>query len=185
MKKQYPSDINREQFAEIEWLLLSARKKTKPRRIDLSEDELSLLEQALKNQVEQARISDDREAETTFLIVDAQSARNTDTAIEKGYDAGEKVSGIKRHIAVDTEGLPHAICVTTADVTDRKGALQALTLRRKSLSRVVSVLGYSGYTGQPFADGVSDILGASVQIAKRNDGWWNDIEILVFTGQLM
>ena len=115
------------------------------------------------------RIRDDREAETNFLIVDAQSAKNTDTATEKGYDAGKKVSGIKRHIAVDTQGLPHAICVTTADVTDRKGALQALTLHKKSLSRVVSVLGDSGYTGQPFADGVSDILGASVQIAKRNE----------------
>ena len=41
----------------------------------------------------------------------------------KGYDAGKKVSGIKRHIAVDTQGLPHAIHVTTANVTDRAGAL--------------------------------------------------------------
>jgi len=41
--------------------------------------------------------------------VDAQSVKNTDTAENKGYDAGKKVSGIKRHIAVDTQGLPHAI----------------------------------------------------------------------------
>ena len=47
------------------------------------------------------------------------------TAMEKGYDAGKKVSGIKRHIAVDTQGLPHALAVTTADVTDRKGCLLA------------------------------------------------------------
>ena len=45
--------------------------------------------------------------------------KNTDTAGHKGYDAGKKVSGIKRHIAVDTRGLPHAIHVTTANVTDR------------------------------------------------------------------
>ena len=50
--------------------------------------------------------------------------KNTDTAGLKGYDAGKKVSGIKRHIAVDTQGLPHAIAVTTAEVTDRKGAVQ-------------------------------------------------------------
>jgi hypothetical protein len=43
------------------------------------------------------------------LIVDAQSVKNTDTAGHKGYDAGKKVSGIKRHIAVDTQGPPHAI----------------------------------------------------------------------------
>ena len=60
------------------------------------------------------------------MIVDAQSVKNTDSAGEKGYDAGKKVSGIKRHIAVDTQGLPHAIAVTTAEVTDRKGALLAL-----------------------------------------------------------
>ena len=65
-------------------------------------------------------------AQPTLLIVDAQSVKNTDTAALKGYDAGKKVSGIKRYIAVDTQGLPHAIAVTTAEVTDRKGALQAL-----------------------------------------------------------
>ena len=35
--------------------------------------------------------------------------KNADTAMEKGYDAGKKVSGIKRHIAVDTQGLPHPL----------------------------------------------------------------------------
>jgi hypothetical protein len=63
---------------------------------------------------------------TSFIIVDAQSVKNTDSAEEKGYDAGKKVSGIKRHIAVDTQGLPHAIAVTTAEVTDRNGALAAI-----------------------------------------------------------
>ena len=67
-----------------------------------------------------------RNACPTLLIVDAQSVKNTDTATLKGYDAGKKVSGIKRHIAVDTQGLPHAVAVSTANVTDRKGALQAL-----------------------------------------------------------
>lgn len=52
-------------------------------------------------------------------MVDAQSVKNADTAGTKGYDAGKKVSGIKRHIAVDTLGLPHAIAITPADVTDR------------------------------------------------------------------
>ncbi len=39
--------------------------------------------------------------------------KNTDTAENKGYDAGKRVSGIKRYIAVDTQGLPHAIHITT------------------------------------------------------------------------
>ena len=87
---------------------------------------VSVLEQALKNQVGAARVKLGRNACSTFLIVDAQSVKNTDTAALKGYDVGKKVAGIKRHIAVDTQGLPHAVAVTTAEVTDRKGALQAL-----------------------------------------------------------
>ena len=46
-----------------------------------------------------------------------------DSAENKGYDADKKISGIKRYIAVDTQGLPHAIHITTANVTDREGAL--------------------------------------------------------------
>ena len=65
--------------------------------------------------------------------------KNTDTAGHKGYDAGKKVSGIKRHIAVDTQGLPHAIHVTTADVTDRAGALAMFDRRRDGLSQVQNV----------------------------------------------
>ena len=60
----------------------------------------------------------------SFLIVDAQSVKNTDSADLKDYDAGKKVSGIKRYIAVDTERLPHAVVITTADVTDRKGVFR-------------------------------------------------------------
>ena len=103
--------------------------------------------------------------------MDAQSVKNADTAGSKGYDAGKKISGIKRHIAVDTQGLPHAVAVTTAEVTDRKGALQALNRCQGSLSAVQSVLTDSGYTGEPFAQGVREILGdqVTVQIAKRSE----------------
>ena len=95
--------------------------------------------------------------------------KNTDTAEQKGYDAGKKVSGIKRHIAVDTQGLPHAVAVTTADVTDRQGALQAIDRCKANLSCVQSVLTDGGYTGEPFAQAVKDKLGATVQVAKRNE----------------
>jgi transposase len=101
--------------------------------------------------------------------VDAQSVKNTDTAQHKGYDAGKKVSGIKRHIGVDTNGLPHAIGVTTAEVTDRDGALALFSQHRQQLWAVVNVLADGGYTGDKFAQGVGSILGATVEIAKRSD----------------
>lgn len=103
--------------------------------------------------------------------MDAQRVKNTDTAEEKGYDAGKKVSGIKRHIAVDTQGLPHAIAVTTANVTDRDGALIALAdaKQKQNLTRMVSILTDGGYSGEKFANAVNDLLGATVEVAKRNE----------------
>src|ERR1700721_3281848 len=98
---------------------------------------------------------------TSFLIVDAQSVKTTDTAGQKGYDAGKKVSGIKRHIAVDTQGLPHAIGVTTANVADRAGALAAFDRCAANLRSVQSVLVDGGYTGEPFAQEGEERLGAT------------------------
>ena len=99
--------------------------------------------------------------------MDSQSVKNTDSAENKGYDSGKKVSGIKRHIAVDTQGLPHAIHVTTANVTDRAGALAMFDRRRANLSQVQNVLVDGGYTGKPFA--TQSLLGASVEVVKRNE----------------
>lgn len=49
----------------------------------------------LKKIVWESRKKEDREKQTSFVIVDAQSVKNIDTAEEKGYDGGKKVSGIK------------------------------------------------------------------------------------------
>jgi transposase len=110
-----------------------------------------------------------RRRKTGFVIADAQSVKNTDTAEEKGYDAGKKVAGIKRHIAVDSQGLPHAIAVTTADVTDRDGAVAACTDYREELSEVEKLLVDGGYTGEPFAQRIWDVIEANVEVAKRNE----------------
>lgn len=115
------------------------------------------------------RIHDGREAKTSFILIDSQSVKNSDTAEEKGYDAGKKVSGIKRHIAVDTQGLPHGIWVTTANVMDRDGALKMVSLCTKNLHNVLNILADGGYSGEQFSTKMEEILGCSVEIAKRND----------------
>ena len=95
--------------------------------------------------------------------------RNTDSAGNKGYDPGKKVSGIKRHIAVDTQGLPHAIHLTTADVTGRAGALAMFDRSRATLNQVQKVLVDGGYSGEPFAAAVQNPLGALVEVVKRKE----------------
>ena len=210
MSHSYPSDVSREQFEKILFLLESVRKKTKPRIVDLydvfcgvlyllksgcqwrmlpkdypkwrtcydyfkkwsertEEIQESTLDKVLKKLVIDTRTSNDRKEKTSFCIIDAQSVKNTDTAKNKGYDGGKKVSGIKRHIAVDTQGLPHAIHVTTANITDRAGALEAFSIHKESLSDVENILVDGAYTGKKFADAVKELLDSSVEVAKRNE----------------
>ena len=115
------------------------------------------------------RNDDLRKDKTSFGIVDAQSVQNADTAGEKGYDAGKKVSGIKRHAVVDTMGLPHALLVTTANVTDRNGAIEMIVLNMDNLSCVRRFLVDGGYSGEPFANAVKEICGADVEVVKRDE----------------
>jgi transposase len=104
-----------------------------------------------------------------MVIVDAQSVKNTDTAREKGFDAGKKVSGIKRHIAVDTNGLPHGIEVTTANVQDRDGAIILSKRSKENLTEVEKMLVDGGYTGEKFAKEIHKILKAKVEVVKRSE----------------
>lgn len=70
---------------------------------------------------------------------------------------------------MDTQGLPHAIYVTTAEVTDRTGALAMFARDKQALSNVVNIMVDAGYTGAPFAQAVRQVLGASVEVVKRNE----------------
>lgn len=119
--------------------------------------------------VVQTRLNDGRASKTSFGIVDAQSVKNTDTAGEKGYDAGKKVSGIKRHVCVDTNGLPHAILVTTADITDRDGGIALAEQNRETLSKMRKLLADGGYSGENFATSIRGIVRAEVEAVKRNE----------------
>jgi transposase len=102
-------------------------------------------------------------------ITDAQSVKNTDTAKEKGYDGGKLVSGIKRHMTVDSLGLPISIAVTTANVTDRNGAIEMTKLYHDSFELVTKMLVDGGYTGPKFAATIKELVDTIVEVAKRNE----------------
>jgi len=79
------------------------------------------------------------------------------------------VLGIKRHIAVDTNGLIHAIDVTNANITDREGAIQLCERHKKTLKKVTNILCDSRYTGLSFAQSIKETIGCSVEIIKRSE----------------
>jgi transposase len=81
---------------------------------------------------QRVRLVEGRAATPTAAIVDSQTVKAAENVwrSSRGYDAGKKINGRKRHIAVDTVGLLICVLVTAASVQDRDGAqplLQRLT----------------------------------------------------------
>jgi putative transposase len=64
-----------------------------------------------------------KDPQPTAAVMDSQSVKTVEeSAHPSGYDAHKNVKGRKRHLLVDTLGLPLSIYVTSADVLDRVGA---------------------------------------------------------------
>ena len=71
-------------------------------------------------------------------MIDSQSPRVVETvrAAGRGYDAGKRVNGTKRHIAVDTLGLLLAVVVTATRVQERDGATPLLARMCRTCLRI-------------------------------------------------
>ena len=65
--------------------------------------------------------------------------------------------------------MPHVLHVTTANVSDKAGAIAMVTAHQDSLGEVQNVLVDGGYQGQPFADAVKEAIGATVEVVKRSE----------------
>ena len=88
-----------------------------------------------------------RHKHPTAGSVDSQSVKTTAVPSSRGFDAGKKIMGRKRHILVDTMGLMVALVVTTACVQDRDGLkklLRTFGVHRKKLRKVWVDGGYRG-----------------------------------------
>jgi len=66
-------------------------------------------------------------------------------------------------------GLPHAIDVSTADLSDRDGALNLFKSNQSNLSNLLNLIFDGGYRGEKFATAVNKILNCSVEVVKRNE----------------
>jgi transposase len=119
---------------------------------------------------DQVRVAAGRRPEPTAAITDSQSVRAAETVarVQRGYDAGKKVNGRKRHIAVDVLGLLLAVLVTPAGVQDRDGGRDLLWRLRAAHRRIRLVWADGGYAGQ-LVSWAAHTLRVTLQIVKRTD----------------
>ena len=99
-------------------------------------------------------------------ILDSQSVKAAKSARETGYDAGKKVKGRKRHILVDTQGLPQKVMVHPANIQDRDGA-KALLSQVKDKCKGLVYCWVDG--GGKLVDWAKETLGITLNIVKRSD----------------
>lgn len=119
--------------------------------------------------VEKIRVMKGRKEEPTVGIIDAQSVKNTlVSSQDKGFDAGKKIKGIKRHIIVDTLGLVLAVVIQSASVQDRDGAVDVVNKLCESWKKVVKIFADGGYRGQ-LINTIKTKFKIELEIIKRNE----------------
>ena len=116
------------------------------------------------------RLYEGRDPGPTAAIIDSASVRGADTVPRpsRGYDAGKKVNGRKRHIAVDSGGLLLAVIVTMAGIQDRDAGHRLLAVLRARFSTISLIWADGGYAGR-LVTWAHTVLSLTVQIVKRTD----------------
>ena len=92
-----------------------------------------------------------REASPSAAIIDSQSIKTTEAGGPRGYDAGKKINGRKRHALVDTDGRGLLIEPHPASIQDRDGGGPLLQASRRLFPFIERVFADGGYAGERVA----------------------------------
>jgi putative transposase len=120
--------------------------------------------------VRQARRKLGRKPKPTAAVIDSQSAPTTQAGGPRGFDAGKRIYGRKRHIVTDTNGLLLAVHVHPANVQDCHGAVPLLERLRYRLPKLRHVFADRIYRGNQLVTALSHCGPWEIEIVERPQG---------------
>jgi putative transposase len=110
-----------------------------------------------------------KDPDPSAAIMDSQSIKTTEEGgRSNGYDAHKNVKGRKRHLLVDTLGLPLSVYVTSADVQDRAGARLLLAGLKPLVPRLKKLWADGAYSGKELAKWCDEQGGWELEIVERD-----------------
>lgn len=118
----------------------------------------------------QARRKLGRTPRPSVAVIDSQSAPTTQAGGPRGYDAGKRIYGRKRHIVTDTNGLLLAVHVHPANIQDCHGAVPLLEHLRLRFPKLRHVFADRVYRGNQLVTALSHCGPWTIQIVERSQG---------------